>query len=101
MGKNKNKKQNTSPALNTAVNIPEKKEEVTKPVEEIKKASVDGVKVALNIRSTPDANGDNIIDVIQKDTSIEVYSSFESDEWYKVKVNNKTGYAMKKFIKII
>lgn len=51
----------------------------------------------LNIRSEA-KTGDNIIEVVEKDTVLKIDSSFEDKDFYKL--DGKNAYCMKKFITV-
>lgn len=76
-------------------------------------AIVTGVDIALNIRSKPEVKEDNKIAVLKKGTKIIVVDpkktvKSKDGEWYRIRIVDKdtkdpssSGYAMKKYIKII
>lgn len=70
-------------------------------------AIVDGVQMSLNIRMKPVVEPNNQIAIVGKGSKLKVIDPDKtydgSDEkWYKVKVpKGETGYAMKKYIKLI
>lgn len=75
---------------------------------EVVDAVVDGVKMNLNIRQTPEVKPNNQVGILKKGTIIKVVDAKntvenEGESWYKVLFGNpeQPGYAMKKFIKII
>lgn len=56
--------------------------------------------LSLNVRSTPEMTYDNIIDVLHDGSEVTILDSSDVD-FYKVRYgDNKTGYVMKKFIKL-
>ena len=56
--------------------------------------------LCLNVRSTPEILDGNIIDMLADGTEVIIMDSLDPD-FYKIKLGyNKTGFVMKKFIKI-
>ena len=95
---------------NLETEIVEKTEELVKEAAKEVEAIVDGVEMALNIRKEPEVKPNNQIAVLKKGTKIIVVDpekpvKSKGDEWYRIKIVDKdkptSGYAMKKYIKII
>lgn len=80
--------------------------EPTAPVEPEEEKVVTGIVEGcqkLNVRKQPKklSNGDNVLFVIAKGTEVEIDEKGSTKDWYKVTVKpGKTGFCMKKFIKI-
>ena len=79
---------------------------VEEPVVEEKKTDVTGIVVAdgykeLNVRKNPKANAE-VIDKINVGTKVTILDIEKATgDWYKVSLGGgKTGYCMKKFIKL-
>lgn len=53
----------------------------------------------LNVRKEPSDKAD-VLTVIKKDTKVVIDKDESPRGWYKVSVNNITGYCMKKYISI-
>ena len=53
----------------------------------------------LNIRKSPNANA-QVLFTIPKDTKVKIDLNESTVEWYKVTVNNKVGFCMKKYISL-
>ena len=90
--------------------IVETTQELVKEAAKEVEAIVDGVEMALNIRKEPEVKPDNQIAVLKKGTKIIVVDpekpvKSKGNEWYRIKIVDKdkstSGYAMKKYIKII
>lgn len=73
---------------------------------------VDGVQLHLNVRSTPEVKADNVLTILKKGTNVKVIDPKKTEEgsgekWLKIRIIDKkpeneiTGYAMKKYIKMI
>lgn len=71
---------------------------------------VDGVQSHLNVRLTPEVKADNVLTILKKGTKVKILDSKKTEEgsgekWFKIRVFNVkpeiTGYAMKKYIKMI
>ena len=71
---------------------------------------VDNIQTHLNIRSTPEVKADNVLTILKKGTNVKVINPKKTEEgsgekWLKIRVFNVkpeiTGYAMKKYIKMI
>lgn len=76
----------------------------------IAKGIVRGVQLHLNVRSTPEVKGDNVVTIIKNATEVEVINPDKQEEgsgekWYKIKIFNVEpnieGYVMAKYISVI
>ena len=83
-------------------------EEVVEEVEEGVDAVVAGVDSYLNVRKDPKVEPNNQIAIVSKGTKLIVMKptnekpvNNDGESWYKVKVNDQVGYAMKKYIRIL
>lgn len=65
-----------------------------------KKRGIVRTMLSLNVRKTPEMAHDNIIDILHDGAEVTVLEDTDPD-FYKIKFGgNKTGYVMKKFIKL-
>lgn len=79
---------------------------ITEPEEKLVDGIVDGVQRALNIRKKPKVEANNQIAILSKGTKLIIVDpdkpvKADDNFWYKVKVGEERGYAMKKYIRIL